>query len=226
MNPENPINLLVVDDKGAMRGLLADYFSEKGYNVSTAQDGELALAAVRNHSPNVILLDLMMPRMDGFEFLRRFRTLHSTPVIVITAKEAEEDAVQALELGADDFVNKPVRLKELDARITAVIRRHQPKSDLLTYEKLTLNTSTLETKVGGELIKLTPTEFELLKTMLKASPGVVAKEKLIAELASIGIDSLDSTLKVHIRNLRQKLNEAQSDVIDTVFGVGYRIGHS
>lgn len=221
-------HLLVVDDKAAMRGLLTDYFTEQGYRVSTAQDGELAMAAHKQDSPDIVLLDLMMPRVDGFEFLKRFRPKFDTPVIVITAKEAETDAVTALELGADDYVIKPIRMKELEARVQAVLRRKAPKPSTteLTFEDVRLQVDTHETFVGSNPIRLTPTEFELLKCLLLEQPKAVSKESLIAELASLGIEGLDSTLKVHIRNLRNKLLVADQDIIQTVFGVGYKIANA
>jgi len=227
MNMQPKTKLLVVDDKAAMRGLLNDYFTEQGYQVSTAQDGELALGEARSQDPvDIILLDLMMPRVDGFDFLRRFRISHDTPVIVITAKESEIDAVVALELGADDYVMKPVRLKELEARIQAVLRRRAPRKspNRLVFGEVELNAETHDIFVAQQLVKLTPTEFQLLKLLMEKQPNALSKEQLIKTLSEIGIDGLDTTLKVHIRNLRHKLNLSGADIIQTVFGVGYKLG--
>lgn len=227
MNTKQPSpTLLVIDDKHAMRGLLQDYFSEQGYTVQTAQDGELGLAALKQYQPDIILLDLMMPRLNGFEFLKRARKNVETPIIVITAMESESDAVTALELGADDYVMKPIRMKELDARIKAVLRRKTvaPVTNNLSFKSVNLNTDTHQTMVNESPVKLTPTEFELLKCLLEAQPKTVSKESLIQQLSELGIDGLDTTLKVHIRNLRSKLEKHDADIIETVFGVGYKIG--
>ena len=211
----------------AMRELIKDYFTEQGFSVETAGDGILGLARIKQSHPDIILLDLMMPRMDGFEFLKRFRVEHQTPIIVITAKEDESDTIKAFDLGADDYVNKPIRLKELQARIQAVFRRHQPlikNVNELIHGEIKLDLDLLQVTISKELIKLTPTEVQLLKIFLEHKTRVLSKEFLVDSLCHIGLNAVESSLKVHINNLRKKLNyDGATEVIETVFGTGYRL---
>ena len=219
--------ILVVDDTASVRTLLQDYLTQQGYRVITAANGQDAIYEARRSNPDAILLDIMMPKMDGFEFLRQYRKGKQTPVIVITAKEEETDAVLGLELGADDYVIKPFRMRELISRIRAVLRRQEAASDpnrVLQHGSLVLDPATHTVTVDGSPADLTPLEFDLLALLMSAPNRVFTREQISEKLASSGFAGLERTLNVHIRNLRAKIEEdpAEPEYIETVFGVGYR----
>jgi DNA-binding response OmpR family regulator len=219
--------ILVVDDKANVRQLLQDYLREQGFNVVVAANGREALYSARHSRPDLILLDIMMPEMDGFEFLRRYRHEKNTPVIIITAREEETDAVLGLELGADDYVIKPFRMRELVSRVRAVLRRAEnlPSTDrVFRAGKLSLDETTREVLSNDEPVYLTATEFNLLH-LLMSNPGrVYTRQQLTDHLSERGFAGMERTLNVHVRNLRTKI-EADPETpmyIETVFGVGYR----
>ena len=219
--------ILVVDDKANVRQLLQDYLTEQGFRVTTATNGREAIYEARHAHPDLILLDIMMPEMDGYEFLRQYRHEKNTPVIVITAREEETDAVLGLELGADDYVVKPFRMRELVSRIKAVLRRAggtgEPARTLHVGE-IVLDESMHSVEVRGKPVRLTPMEFDLL-AFLMASPGrVFTRKQIVERLSEKGFAGLERTLNVHVRNLRAKIesNLDQPQYIETVFGVGYR----
>ncbi|MEM8857897.1 MAG: response regulator transcription factor [Chloroflexota bacterium] len=221
--------ILVVDDKANVRQLLREYLEEQGYRVFLANNGREGLFAARHEKPDLILLDLMMPEMDGFQFMSTYRRESSTPIIVLTAKEDETDTVLGLELGADDYVVKPFRMKELHARIRALLRRveniSEPTSPILRSGDLQLDPDRREVFVGNDQISLTPTEFNLLNIFMRSPERVFNREKLLDLLAEDGYTGEEKTINVHIRNLRAKIepNAAEPIYIETVFGVGYRM---
>lgn len=219
--------ILVVDDTASVRQLLQDYLTGQGFRVVTATNGQEAIYAARHANPDVILLDIMMPQMDGFEFLRHFRKEKQTPVIVITAKEEETDAVLGLELGADDYVIKPFRMRELVSRVRAVLRRQEAAADpnrILQLGDLVLDPATHTVSARGAPADLTPLEFDLLALLMSAPGRVYTREQISERLADSGFAGLERTLNVHVRNLRAKIevNSAEPEYIETVFGVGYR----
>lgn len=219
--------LLVVDDSASVRQLLQDYLTQQGYRVVTAANGQDALYEARHSHPDLILLDIMMPKMDGFDFLRHYRKERQTPVIVITAKEEETDAVLGLELGADDYVIKPFRMRELVSRVRAVLRRGEAAADpnrVLASGDLILDPAAHTVSVRGQPADLTPLEFDLLALLMSAPGRVYSREQIAERLADSGFSGLERTLNVHIRNLRSKIesNPAKPEYIETVFGVGYR----
>ncbi len=219
--------ILVVDDTASVRTLLQDYLSGQGFRVVTAANGQDAIYEARRSNPDAILLDIMMPKMDGFDFLRQYRKEKQTPVIVITAKEEETDAVLGLELGADDYVIKPFRMRELVSRVRAVLRRGEAASDpnrILSVDDLTLNPATHTVTARGAPADLTPLEFDLLALLMSAPGRVFTREQISGRLADSGFAGLERTLNVHVRNLRAKIesNPAEPEYIETVFGVGYR----
>jgi len=219
--------VLIVDDKFSVTRLISDYLSSKGYRTVTAWDGNRALTEARINQPDIILLDIMMPHMDGFEFIKTFRKESNTPIILLTAKIEESDKVIGLDLGADDYVTKPFGMAELVARIEAVLRRSTPspnQNQVLHYGELKIDLEKFEVKLNDKEITLTPTEFRLL-SMLAQNPGrVFTREQLLREIQGEAYDSLEKTINVHIRNLRVKIEEDPSNpkYIQTVFGVGYR----
>ncbi|GIV63847.1 MAG: DNA-binding response regulator [Bellilinea sp.] len=219
--------ILIVDDQSSVRQLLQEYLSEQGYRVVTAADGQSALYAARHENPDLILLDIMMPRMDGYQFLRQFRQERQTPVIVITAREEETDAVLGLDLGADDYVIKPFRMRELAARIRAVLRRGENlanRQEVLRAGEITLDESTHTVTVNQQPVALTPIEFDLLAILMRSPGRVYSRTELVERLSESGFAGLEVTLNVHVRNLRLKLEPDPKSprYIETVFGVGYR----
>jgi DNA-binding response OmpR family regulator len=224
---ENMKTILVVDDKANVRQLLQEYLIEQGFKVTTATNGREAIYEARRARPDLILLDIMMPEMDGYEFLRQYRQEKSTPVIVITAREEETDAVLGLELGADDYVIKPFRMRELVSRVKAVLRRAESAvepSKTLQAGEIFLDESMHAVEVRGGPVRLTPMEFDLL-ALLMATPGrVFTREQIVDHLSEKGFAGLERTLNVHVRNLRTKIESdpEQTEYIETVFGIGYR----
>ena len=220
--------ILVVDDKANVRQLLQEYLSGQGYAVETAVNGREALYAARHQVPDVILLDLMMPEMDGYAFLKEYRRERQVPVIIITAREEETDTVLGLELGADDYIIKPFRMRELVARIRAVLRRSDP-SEVgprvpLRGGDIVLDEATHTVTVREAPVNLTPTEFNLLRLLMTAPGQVLTRQQLADRLSENGFDGLERTLNVHVRNLRIKVEPDPDNPthIETVFGVGYR----
>jgi DNA-binding response OmpR family regulator len=219
--------ILVVDDQSSVRQLLEDYLTEQGFRVLTATDGQNAIYAARHDPPDLILLDIMMPKMDGYQFLRQYRQERQTPVIIITAREEETDAVLGLDLGADDYVVKPFRMRELTARIQAALRRSQKASgkfELLRTGEIVLDERSYTVTVKEAPVSLTPIEFALLAILMRSPGRVFSRPELVDLLSDSNFTGLDSTLNVHIRNLRMKIEQdpANPVYIETVFGVGYR----
>ena len=219
--------ILVVDDQASVRQLLQEYLTEQGFRVLTANDGQIALYTARHEQPDLILLDIMMPRMDGYQFLRLYRQERQTPIIIITAREEETDAVLGLDLGADDYVIKPFRLRELLARIRSILRRIDGVSGVtrtLHVGDIILDQDTHTVTVQGDLVDLTPIEFDMLAVLMKSPGQVFTRAQLVEHLQNSGFSGLDRTLNVHVRNLRSKIERDSSkpEYIETVFGIGYR----
>ena len=219
--------ILVVDDQSSVRQLLQEYLTEQGFRVLTATDGQNAIYMARHDPPDLILLDIMMPKMDGYQFLRQFRQERKTPVIIITAREEETDAVLGLELGADDYVVKPFRMRELVARIQAVLRRNEEaprRFELLRAGEIVLDERTHTVTVKDTPVSLTPIEFALLVIFMRSPGRVFSRTELVDLLSESNFTGLDSTLNVHIRNLRLKIeaDPGHPQYIETVFGIGYR----
>jgi DNA-binding response OmpR family regulator len=220
--------ILVVDDKQELRTLLKSYLTQEGFDVVTASDGREALFVARQEKPDVIILDLMMPELGGYEFMRLYNREADTPVIILTAKVEENDKVLGLELGADDYITKPFSLRELTARVRAVLRRlekqHQGEQELLRAGDLTLDRTSRMTSVAGQQVDLTPSEFDLLVTLMEAPGRVFSRLELLEHLQGSAYEGYERTIDVHIRNLRTKIESDPSNprYIETLYGVGYR----
>jgi len=219
--------ILVVDDKASVRTLVRDYLTEEGFRVVSAANGREALFAARQEKPDLILLDIMMPEMDGYEFVRAYRKEKDTPIILLTAKLEETDKVLGLEMGADDYVTKPFGMRELVARIRAVLRRagqEVPPAPLLQAADVTLDREEHIVKVRSQPVHLTPSEFDLLAVLMAAPGRVFSRYDLLIKLQGITFEGVERTIDVHIRNLRTKIEPDPSNpcYIETVFGVGYR----
>jgi len=219
--------ILVVDDKTELRTLLKSYLTQEGFDVVTANDGQEALYVARREKPNLIILDLMMPEMGGYEFMRSYSREADTPVVILTAKIDENDKVLGLELGADDYITKPFSPRELTARVRAVLRRAEKQTstqEILRFGLVELDWAGRSTTVNGEPVLLTPSEFSLLATLM-ASPGrVFSRLELLDRLQGTAYEGYERTIDVHIRNLRAKIEKDASNpqYIETVYGAGYR----
>jgi DNA-binding response OmpR family regulator len=221
--------ILVVDDHASVRTLVADYLEEQGYRVHTASDGNEGLLVARRVRPDLVLLDVMMPGLDGFGFLQAYRRDFTAPVILLTARIEETDKVVGLELGADDYITKPFGMKELLARVRAVLRRaataqRGPAEEVLQVGELTLDHGTRTVTVCRQEVTLTPSEFLLLGTLMAAPGRVYTREQLLEKLQGNAYEGVERTVDVHIRNLRKKVepDPAHPQYIETVFGAGYR----
>jgi len=219
---------LIVDDQANVRRLICDYLSQEGFRVIEAEDGRAALLQTRREPPNVILLDIMMPEMGGFEFLRAYRREGSAPIILLTARQEESDKVLGLELGADDYVTKPFGMRELLARIRAVLRRVEgepgARDDVLRAADVVLDRAAHTVTVGGQPVSLTPSEFELLAALISAPGRVYTRAQLLERLQGDEAEGVERTIDAHIRNLRAKIEPTPGAprYIETVFGIGYR----
>ena len=215
--------ILVVDDQASVRQLLQEYLKEQGYRVIAAADGQAALYTARNDQPDLILLDIMMPKMDGYQFLRAYRKERNTPVIILTAREEETDAVLGLDLGADDYVIKPFRMRELLARIRALLRRTQPERiQVLKFADLTLDTGSRQAIRAGKLVQLTAKEYELLELFMRHPRQVLKRDTIFERVWEYDFGGESNVLEVYIRYLRQKLEfDDLPRLIHTVRGVGY-----
>jgi two-component system, OmpR family, response regulator ResD len=221
--------VLVVDDEPMVRDVLARYLKKEGYEVDVAEDGEQALHSFAATAPDLVLLDLMLPRVDGLEVLRRMRERAPTAVIMLTAKGEETDRVVGLELGADDYVTKPFSPREVVARVRTVLRRVSPSPafgdrTVVRAGELEVDGARREARRGGAPIKLTRKEFDLL-FLLASTPGrAFTRSELLEEVWDFAWDGDTSTVTVHVRRLREKIEVDPSNPrhLVTVWGVGYR----
>lgn len=219
--------ILVVDDERKLREMIRTYLEQDGYRVVEAGNGREALYVARYEKPDLIILDLMMPEMGGYDFMRTYSKEAETPVIMLTAKIEEADKVLGLELGADDYVTKPFGIRELTARVRAVLRRGQKQgavNDLLRVADVVLDRGARIVKVGEKQVDLTPSEFEILGTLM-ASPGrAFSRLDLLENTTGDAYEGYERTIDVHIRNLRTKIESDASSprYIQTVYGMGYR----
>jgi len=219
--------ILMVDDQRNIRTLVELYLTQEGFRVVTAANGREALFLARQEKPDLIILDLMMPEMNGFEFLRAHLKERNTPVIMLTAKIEENDRVLGLEMGADDYVTKPFSPRELTARVRAVLRRMERETiegSLLRSGEIVLDETMHRVWVGDKTIDLTPTEFELLAIFMRTPGRVFSRWELMERLQGETTEGVERTIDVHIRNLRTKIetDPRQPRYIETVYGVGYR----
>ena len=219
--------ILVVDDEADIVESLTHLLGRKGYDTLAAHDGQTALELAREHRPDLVLLDVMMPGVDGHEVARRLRAGKSTaetPILMLTAKDAEADVVEGLGAGADDYVAKPPKMPVLLARIAALLRRSaQPDSgDTLTAGPLTIDRGRHEVTVDGEPVKLTLTEFKLLAGLVEARGRVLSRDQLMDKAMGEDVFVTDRAIDVHVTAIRRKLGDA-SWLVHTVRGVGYRL---
>lgn len=216
------MKLLIVEDEADLRQALAMSLDDEGYAIDAAEDGEEGLYKALNWDYDAIVLDIMMPRMDGWEMLEKLRAEKDTPVLILTARGAIDDRVRGLDLGSDDFLVKPFDMEELTARLRALIRRAAGKSTpTLSYSGLALDTAKKSIHVDGHPVKLTALEFTLVQYLLMHCDTVVSRTDLYEHLFNEDDDSLSNVLDVHVCNARRKLG---GGYIKTRRGHGYTIG--
>ena len=220
--------VLVIDDEPELVKLLDFNLTKAGYLVLTARDGEAGLSAARRHAPDVVVLDVMMPGLDGFEVCKRLRQESATagvPILMLTAKAEEADRVLGLELGADDYLTKPFGLRELQARVKALLRRAEARGaapEVVRAGKLVVDASRRTVTAAGKDVPLTATEFNLLRALAERRGRVVSREDLITLARGEDVAVVDRTVDVHVAALRRKLGRL-GEMIETVRGVGYRM---
>ena len=221
--------VLVVDDDVKIVELVKLYLNRDGYHVITAHEGNEALRLARESHPDLIVLDIMLPGIDGFEICRKLRTESSVPIILLTAKTTEQDRIAGLDIGADDYVTKPFSPKELAARVRAVFRRTQDDAlqsgpEELKFGNLTINFVKHEAYLDTKALNLTPVEFKLLGVLIREPNRVFSRTQLIEKVLGFDFDGFDRTIDVHILNLRRKLepDASRPNFIKTVYGSGYK----
>lgn len=219
--------VLVVDDDVKTVELVKLYLNRDGYRVFTAHDGLEALRLAQESHPDLIVLDLMLPGMDGLEVCRTIREESEVPIIMLTARTTDQDKLTGLDIGADDYVTKPFSPRELAARVRAVLRRlpGERGPDEITRGELVMNFHKLTAALSGKPLELTPTEFKLLGVLVKEPGRVFSRAELIDKALGHDFEGFDRTVDVHILNLRRKLEPVpkRPKYIETVYGAGYRL---
>lgn len=217
-----PKKILIVDDEPQIVEICRDYLKAAGYETVTAANGLLGLSLARREKPDLIVLDLMMPEMDGLEMTRTIRRESDVPIIMLTARVEETDKLIGLELGADDYITKPFSPRELVARIRVVLRRvtSAPESDVIRVGEIELDRAHYEIHLSDKTISLTSTEFEILATLMSQPGRIFSRAQLLIATHGVSFESLERAIDSHIRNLRRKLEP--DDLIVTVHGVGYK----
>lgn len=220
--------ILIVDDEKKMVKILKTALDNEGYVTVEAYDGEAALERWRQERPDLVVLDVLMPRMDGFEFCRRVRETSDTPIIILSAKTEELDKLEGLGLGADDYMTKPFSPRELVARIRALLRRFETRRDAaeqrIAIGPLVIDIEKHLVEIDGLEVSITPTEFSLLLTLASHPERVFSRRELIESAQGEFFDGYERTVDAHIGNMRKKLasNAGDWSFIETVYGVGYR----
>ena len=220
--------VLVVDDEPQILRLVRDYLERAGFAVVTARDGISALRAARTQHPDLVVLDLGLPQLDGLDVTRALRREGAVPIIMLTARGDESDKLVGLELGADDYLTKPFSPKELVARVRAVLRRAdglRAQDELIRVgEEVELDLPRLQLRIRGRLVDLTPTEFQLLATMARQPGRVFTRAQLLDAVHGVAVESYERAIDAHVKNLRRKIepDPRAPRYLQTAFGVGYR----
>ncbi|MFV9674943.1 MAG: response regulator transcription factor [Anaerolineales bacterium] len=219
--------ILVVDDEPKIIQLTQDYLENAGFSVISAGDGERALAVIQIEKPDLVVLDLGLPGMDGLDVCRSIRKTSNLPIIMLTARDEETDKLVGLELGADDYITKPFSPKELVARVRSVLRRSelvQEGREVIRVGDVTLDLPRMQVTVSGEEIELTATEFQLLQALASQPGRIFTRSQLLNAVHGVAIESYERAIDAHIKNIRRKLEPFPHEprYIQTVYGVGYR----
>ncbi|HKO57365.1 MAG TPA: response regulator transcription factor [Thermoanaerobaculia bacterium] len=213
--------VLVVDDEPRIAEIAGDYLRHAGFEVITADDGVRALDAVRGRRPDLVILDLGLPRMDGIDVARAIRHESDLPIIMLTARVEEEDRLRGLEIGADDYMAKPFSPRELVARVRAVLRRSAPRDgEALRIADVVIDVPRMTVTRGGAPVEMTPTEIRILATLARHPGRVFTRAQLLDAVRGSDADAFDRAVDSHIKNLRRKL---EPRYIETIYGIGYRM---
>jgi len=223
--------ILVVDDEPGIVRLVRDYLEHGGFTVLTASDGEAALRASRTIKPDLVVLDLGLPGLDGLDVTRALRREGPVPIIMLTARSEESDKLVGLELGADDYLTKPFSPKELVARVRAVLRRAEgldARPEVIRAGDVELDNTRLSVTVNGRAVDLTPTEFQLLATLARQPGRVFTRAQLLDAVHGVAVESYERAIDAHVKNLRRKVepNPHAPRYLLTVFGVGYKFAET
>jgi len=219
--------ILIVDDEPKIVQLARDYLEHAGFSTLTAADGKSALASVRTHQPDLIVLDLGLPQLDGLDVTRSIRKDSNVPIIMLTARSEETDKLIGLELGADDYITKPFSPKELVARVRTVLRRTENSdstAEIIRAADLTLDVPRMKLTRNEETIELTPTEFQLLVALAQQPGRIFTRAQLLDAVRGVAFESYERAIDAHIKNIRHKIepNSREPRYILTVYGVGYK----
>ncbi len=221
------MRILVIDDDVELCALLREFLQREGFQVDTAHDGKAGLEKVSKEAPDLIVLDVMLPGMDGFEILRRLRQQGRIPVLMLTARGEDVDRIVGLELGADDYLAKPFNPRELAARIRAILRRMEPRTadSRVEVNGVTLDPGSREVLLEGKHVELTTIEFDILEHLMRSAGRVLSRDSLMEALYNRKATAFDRSMDMHISHLRRKL-EGERTLIKTVRGVGYQFCRS
>ena len=227
---EEKIKILVVDDEQKILNVIKAYLIKEGYDVITASDGEEALNIFKNQQIHLIILDLMLPKISGEQVCNKIRATSSVPIIMLTAKTEEDNKIEGLAIGADDYITKPFSNRELIGRVKAIIRRtyrdNRPLAELLNINNgdLEINIEKMTIKKQGETITLTTNEFKILIALLVNPGQVFSREQLVSKAFGMDYDGFDRTIDTHIKNIRQKIEDDHKNpkYILSVYGMGYK----
>jgi two-component system alkaline phosphatase synthesis response regulator PhoP len=219
--------ILVVDDEPKIVGLARDYLEHAGFTVVSASDGSEALARARTDAPDLIVLDLGLPKLDGLDVARALRRDSNVPIVILSGRSDESDKLVGLELGADDYVTKPFSPKELVARVRAVLRRIErpaPASDVIRASDVTLDLPRMRVRAGERDVELTATEFQLLAALAREPGRVFTRSQLLDAVHGVAFESYERAIDAHVKNIRRKLepDPREPHYLQTVHGVGYR----
>ena len=223
--------ILVVEDERQIAQIAVDYLTRAGFSVLTSGDGERAIALTRERQPDLIVLDLGLPRLDGVQVARTLRAESNVPIIMLTARVDEDDRLRGLELGADDYITKPFSPRELVARVQAVLRRTAAgtaSGDRVHLFDVTLDVPRLKAARDGHAIDLTATEFQLLATLARQPGRVFSRAQLLDAVRGTEVESFERAIDTHIKNIRRKIepDPRHPRYIETVYGIGYRAAES
>ena len=221
--------VLVVDDEPKIVQLARDYLEHAGFAVLTARDGKTALAGVRSAKPDLVILDLGLPGMDGLDVTRAVRKDSNVPIVMLTARGEESDKLVGLELGADDYITKPFSPKELVARVRAVLRRAEsarqgPSAEVIRAGDVALDVPRMRLTVGGRPVDVTPTEFQLLAALARQPGRIFTRAQLLDAVRGVAFESYERAIDAHVKNIRRKIEPDPHEprYVLTVYGVGYK----
>ncbi|SMC25768.1 DNA-binding response regulator, OmpR family, contains REC and winged-helix (wHTH) domain [Clostridium acidisoli DSM 12555] len=224
------MTILIVDDEEKILEVVKAYLEEDGYNVITASDGEAALNIFKNETVHLIILDLMLPKISGIQVCSNIRSRSEVPILMLTARWEEEDKIEGISIGADDYLTKPFSVRELVVRVRALIRRayrnKEPLADVLVFNSgdLIIDIKKFLIKKNGYIVNMTNNEFKVLKALLTNPGQVFSREKLVEKAFGFDYDGVDRTMDTYIKNIRQKIedNPKEPKYIVTIYGMGYK----